>query len=254
MKTAKILRFWSVSRRKHAKRMLGRVILAAGLPVLLASCQSTGDISDPISRRSAWFDFISGGDIRAACQAGSQPAYRAVYNANREEQVRIYDLTETADGGVLRVRALTGKVRMDGRSLNEDFFRSFQPEDVSTQLTPQNVALIREAMQADGVFDTPPEEQTLLSEWHFWVLSGCLNGQFWFDVRVDPTPPLESLKFPEALRAVDFATAPYPAPPPEKRRERYEIRTTEDFRFEHYELEVHADRISKGYVYGIQRP
>lgn len=254
MKTATLREVRSARASSNAKTVLRGLLMAIGGAILLAACQSTGNISDPFSRRSAWVDFISGGDIRAACQPGSIPAYRLVYNANREDQVRIYDLVETADGGVLRVRVLTGKVRLDNRSLNTDFFRSFQPEDTRTELDARNVELIRQAMQADGVFDTPPKEQRILSEWHFWVISACLNGQFWFDVRVDPTPPLENLAFPGVLRAVDFAEAPYPSPPPERRRERYEIRTTEDFKFQHYELDVYADHVRQGYVYGIQRP
>lgn len=254
MKTTRFPAIWRGLSVSHANPVLRAAGLALGGIVLLAACQTTGDISDPFSRRSAWGSFISGGDIRAACQPGSPQTYRMVYNANREDQVRIYDLTETAEGGNLRVRVLTGKVRLQERTLGADFFRSFQPEDVNTVLTDQNVQLIRRAMQADGVFDSPPEERRILSEWHFWVISGCLNGRFWFDLRVDPEPALETLNFPEALRAVDFATAPYPSPPPEKRRERHEIRTTEDFKFEHYELNVYADHVALGYVYGTQRP
>lgn len=253
MKTTTLRKDRQARYSDNARSVLRGLLIAVGASVLLAACQSTGNIDDPFSRRSAWVDFIGGGDIRAACQPGSNPAYRLVYNANREDQVRIYDLTETADGGVLRVRVLTGKVRLNNRTLGADFFRSFQPEDTRTDLDSRNVELIRQAMQADDVFARPPEPQTLLSEWHFWVISACLNGQFWFDVRVDPTPPLQNLAFPEALRAVDFATAPYPSAPPDKRRERHEIRATEDFTFQHYELDVYADRISQGFVYGAQR-
>ncbi len=254
MKTAKLSGLKTGFAVSRAKAVLTRgTVLAFGV-ILLVACQSTGNIGDPISRRSGWIDFIGGGDIRRACTAGSQNTYRLVYNANREDQVRIYDLTETAAGGTLRVRVLTGKVRLDGATLGSDFLRSFQPEDTVTQLEPRNVELILQAMQADEVFETPPEEQKVLSEWHFWVISACRNGRYLFDVRVDPTPPLETLAFPEALKAVDFASAPYPAPPPEKRRERYEIRTTEDFTFRHYELDVYPDHIRQGYVYGIQRP
>jgi len=254
MKTTTIREDRQARYSRNARTVLRGLLIAIGASAILSACESTGSIGDPISRRSAWVDFIGGGDIRAACQPGSSPAYRLVYNANREDQVRVYDLAETADGGILRVRVLTGKVRLDNKSLGADFFRSFQPEDTRKELDARNVALIRQALQADGVFARPPEPQTLLSEWHFWVISACLNGRFWFDVRVDPTPPLETLAFPEALRAVDFATAPYPSPPPEKRRERHEIRTTEDFRFQHYELDVYADHVRQGHVYGIQRP
>ena len=94
MKTATFPAIRLAFRNMNAKSVLRGAFLALGGVVFLAACQSTGDISDPFSRRSAWGSFISGGDIRAACQPGSPATYRLVYNANREDQVRIYDLTE----------------------------------------------------------------------------------------------------------------------------------------------------------------
>src|SRR5215510_5608925 len=71
------------------------------LIVLLAvsACAYRGGIDNPVVRKTQWFSYLDGDDIRTYCVENAPDSYRLVYNARYNEQLRSYELTADGAGG-----------------------------------------------------------------------------------------------------------------------------------------------------------
>lgn len=215
----------------------------------LSGCtaSSTGEIDNPVLRRATWIDFISAGDIRQACRPGVEARIRFVLNANRAEQVRIYDL-DAVDKS-LRIRVLTPKQRINEIRLDDSISRFFNPTDMTVRLSERDAALILNAYRNDlaAPRSEPPSE--LLTEWHFWLVGACLDGRFTYHAWVNPDRDFLALGFPETLLRRDISNIQLNSPP----NERLTIRDYNPERqqgYDHYILHLREDRVILGQNYG----
>ena len=64
----------------------------AAAALTASACTYTGGVENPVARKSSWFSFVGGDDVRNRCRPGSPTEYRLVYNGNWSEQVRAYEL------------------------------------------------------------------------------------------------------------------------------------------------------------------
>lgn len=166
---------------------------------LLASCASTGDIDNPFSRKFGWFSYINGDDLRATCRAGGPDRYRAVYNANYLEQVRVYELRPDAGGAVLSQRVIANPERIEFDSPG----RTWRGDVAETVLSPQQAEGIVAAFADSGLGEPPPVGLQLPADTFFWIVAACRDGRFVFDAWLWPQARFAAATFPEALRAVD---------------------------------------------------
>ncbi|RVU38453.1 hypothetical protein EOI86_03985 [Hwanghaeella grinnelliae] len=227
------------------------LVVVSGV-ALLTGCtaSSTGEIDNPVLRRATWIDFISAGDIRQNCRPGAAERIRFVLNANRAEQVRIYDLN--AANETLRIRVLTPKQRIDEIRLDNSITRFFNPSDMTVRLSERDTALILSAYRKDLAAPRSELPSELLTEWHFWLVGACLDGKFTYDAWVNPGRDFLALTFPENLLRRDISNIPLNLPP----GERLTIRDYNPERqqgYDHYILHLREDRVILGQNYGLDK-
>lgn len=198
-------------------RPLGVRALALLALGLLAGCTTSGEIANPAERRATWISFISGEDIAAACDAGGRERYRLTYYADRDIQVRIYDIDPNA-GPAPQLRARILQVAASTWfpwPVFADPSRPFRPYDAVSTLTPDQMSAIRDDLAENGLGTQPPPiDRKLASHSYFWLAAGCRNGEFSFQVWEYPDESFRSLRFPEILFDAD-ATGIEVVPPPE---------------------------------------
>lgn len=237
----------SLKMRRFRKAAAATVLAVA---TVLGGCaaSSTGEIDNPVLRRATWVDFISAGDVRAGCQPGKPDRVRFVLNANRAEQVRIYDLS-LADNS-LRIRVLTPKQPINEIRLDSSITRFFNPEDTTVRLSEQDAAAILSAYLQDR---TTPRSETptdLLSEWHFWLAGACHDGVFEFDAWVNPDADFQALAFPNTLFRRDVTNIQVNAPPAGPRLTVRDYNPERQQGYDHYFLHLREDRVILGQPYG----
>ena len=236
-------------------RRLPRILFAMALigVAALTGCagSSTGEIDNPVLRRATWIDFISAGDIRRTCDAGSPGRIRFVLNANRAEQVRIYDLS-IADAS-LRTRVLTPKLPINEIQLNDSITRFFNPTDMIVRLSESDAGAILAAYRADLAAPRSAAPTDLLSEWHFWLVGACLDGVFDYEACVSPDPGFRALAFPAPLLAGDVTGIPLNRPPAGPRLTLLDYNPARQQGFDHYILHLRDNRVILGQNYGQDR-
>ncbi len=180
-----------------AKRLLGLTLVA-----LLAACASPGPTSDPFARTAGWFDYLGGGDIRAACRQDGAERYRAVYNAVYSEQVRTYDIVQPRAGetSVLFVRVFQGTIVIGG---DPGPGIGIAGTRARTFLSGEQTGTIREAFAAAGAFQPGRDRLFLRSDTFYWAVATCSSGRFNFRAFKAPPDELSRLAFASALFRVD---------------------------------------------------
>ncbi len=266
------------TRIERAGRLLGGMAAAAtrrrggglrgaalgGLVLLVAAgCASQGAIDNPVVRRATWVDYISGGDIRRACQAkepGTVGRYRFVEFRNRAEQVRVYDVYPEPDRDGARLEAQVlgggGRIGSDTRLSLSDPLAPWQPVQATTHLRPETLAALNDAVEADGLGEPPPVDRTLASRSYFWLAAGCGAGHsFGFQAWEWPSARYKALTFPRLLYEADrTGVARHPFPETETRQVNYGDRTRQDRinsrdNYTHYDLIVQENGVAMGRVY-----
>jgi hypothetical protein len=199
--------------------------LAAGLTLaLLAGCTTGGEIDNPVQRRATWISFISGEDIAASCAANGREHYRLTYYADRDIQVRVYDVEQTGDPAAqLRARVL--QVAANAWfpwPLFEDPSRPFRPYDRVSDLSDVQLAAIRTNLAESGLGTRPPPvDRKLASHSYFWLAAGCRDGEFAFQAWEYPDPDFAALDFPEILFEADATAIPVEPTPADGKRRTY---------------------------------
>lgn len=178
-------------------------LLRALVPLLLAGCTTfTGNVSNPFERSFTWFSYVAGDDIRAACTADAPDAYRFVYNAFYERQIRAYDLTQAGDGAELLSRARNRAGNVARFQLNNPL-GPWELDRSTVALDAAQAAAITEAFAADAASAPSSAGRQVASNQFYWIVAACRAGTFGLTVFDDRRTDLGALAFPEALLAHD---------------------------------------------------
>ncbi len=180
-------------------RRLRRVFAGLSGSLLLAACVYEGAIDSPATQKFTWFSYVSGDDIREACQPGGPERYRFVYNARYDEQLRSYELLGDAidEGGFLTARA-QGKATISNLRL-DDFLAPWRWQKAQSRLDGQQMQQLREALREAGFYGQPEVGLELNSQAFYWAVVGCVDGKFYFGGWQDPSRAFKALRFPEML-------------------------------------------------------
>lgn len=182
--------------------------LAAALAI--SACSYTGDIDNPVTRKASWFSYVEGGDIRAACHAGSASRVRLVYNAIYEEQVRAYDLGE--GGARLLVARAFDQANLAQGINSRDLLEPWRGQSAAVHLDEDQYARLMQSLEASGAFGRPAVGLELPSRSFYWTAASCRNGRYSFTAWAYPSPEFEALRFPGELFAVDHTGVPVNPP------------------------------------------
>lgn len=186
------------------------LLFAAGA---FAACTYEGDIDSPHTIKATWFSYLNGDDIRAACAEGSGRRYRLVYNADYNEQIRSYEVTEDGSGGATLVSRVQGP---GGVRLSQ--FRFTDPlgwarwTKSETRLDAGQLADLDAALQGSAAFGPAPSGLQLFSKETYWVSSLCRDGVFFFNAWRFPSDRYEDIAFDELLFGLDETAVPVRAP------------------------------------------
>lgn len=186
--------------------------LLLGVAVLgLGACTTYRDLpANPVERSLTWFSYLAGDDIRADCKAGGPDHYRFVYNGLYQVQIRGYELTPTADGAALTVRARGRSGRVDRFTFDNPFGPWELTQSRATLSNAQAAAIV--AAYAEAVAASPPSAgQQLDSNEYYWIVAGCSAGTFALNVFLDPKVDVNALEFPKRLLAHDGSGVPFRA-------------------------------------------
>lgn len=237
------------------------VLAFAGLAVL-AGCASQGSIDDPLTRRTTWFDFISGGDLRRACEADKANAvgsYRFVEFRNRADQVRVYEIEPirvASRGATLRGQVVFGKAVIDRLNLFTEPLRPWNPETGERELSRAQLARIEEDLRSRGLGTGPPVGRDLASRSYFFLVSACRRDEgFDFQVYEWPDADYRRSDFAEILHLNDPTGVAFnDLPEMEERLVNYadwsrQRAATGDSTFHHYDLTVTETGVSPGRTY-----
>ncbi len=226
----------------------------AGLLLAVAGCTQVtdGEISDSISQRWTWGSFISGEDIASACTAESRGRYRFTYFGDQSKQVRVYDLDVNA--GTLRKRIITSKLTVGIVPLGAGFTDVFRPRDETIPLTSPQIAAIETALVNDGFGSRPAQDkQMLLSEWYFWLVRGCRDGETRLRVWVHPDDDFKALTFPETLFSIDPTEVAVQQPRFDYRSGPVPFNPNRDDSFAHYMMWAYPEKVEIGTEYSRSR-
>ncbi len=177
----------------------------------LAGCAYRGgDVSDPIGRKATWFSFVEGTDIRNACRPGAPDRYRLVYNANYEDQVRVYEIGR---GGAkyLMTEQVFGGANVLELTL-DDPLNPWRGKGAEVSLTPQQHQTLLRAFEQSGMFAPPPVGLELPSRSYYWTAAFCHQGRYGLTAWRWPDARWDQLGFMNLLLQLDVTGVPVEAP------------------------------------------
>lgn len=185
--------------------LLARVVAMLLGVTALASCTWTGgDIGDPLERKTHWFSFVGGDDIRAHCDAYSPDRFRLVFNGVYDEQLRIYELDSLRRQLTIRVVSQGNA----GRLSTEDPLAPWRAVEAQAQLDQASYDRLVEAFAKGGMFAPPPAGLELPSHSYYWTAATCHQGRFGFTAWKYPSPAFDAMGFDAALFALDTTGIP----------------------------------------------
>lgn len=182
----------------------------AGTVFVLAGCMPHGAADFNLERLPSWYRYLSGDDIRAACEAGGPDVARFVYNARWTEQVRAYELRATSYGATIEQRVWgPGGLLAATRAGPE-----IRAKTAEVGIDQARLARLRAAMVASDVGGKPPRGQFLRSDNFYWVVAACSQGRFHFNAFQAGDPRFDALTFPKELFDADRTEVPVNMPRP----------------------------------------
>lgn len=180
-------------------------VAIAALSALTACSYRGEDIGDPLIRKTHWFSFVGGDDIRKTCAAGTPDRYRLVYNAVYDEQIRIYEMDSLRRQ--LRIRVIDqGNA---GRLSSEDLLAPWRAQEEAVQLDQPTYDRVMASFAQGGMFAPPPAGLDLPSRSYYWVAAFCHQGAYGLTAWKYPSPAFDAMGFDKTLFALD----PSPVPP-----------------------------------------
>jgi len=179
------------------RRLFGALCaLALGL---LSACAYRGGITLPFTQKVAWFSYLNGDDIRAACVPGAPSQYRLVYNGEYDRQVRTYEILADGGGAAYTARVQGGGgIGLLGLSLSDPGSLGGWTT-AQARLTASDLAALDRALTRDEAFAPPPPGMNLASEEFYWILVGCRDGEMVFNAWRFGDARFAALTFPAVL-------------------------------------------------------
>lgn len=182
------------------KATFSRISAVALLISVVTSCTYRGgDIGDPLTRKTQWFSFVEGEDIRASCAAGTPDRTRLVYNGIYDDQLRIYEIDS------LR-RLLMTRVTQPGNAAqlsSGDLTAPWRAVEQKVQLDQPGYESLVAAFNQSGVFAPPPVGLELPSRSYFWTAALCKDGVYGFTAWKYPSPEFDRVTFDDILFSLD---------------------------------------------------
>ncbi len=176
---------------------------------ILAGCSSTGSVDNPVVRRLSWFSFISGDDLRDACQVG-ETNIRLTNNANYREDVRVLAIHRDGQGQWQLDEDVMQAVNWANIVLDPNKLHlPWQPEKFSAKLTDEQADAVVQALTQDQAFVPLVGRVPLNSRSYFWTGAGCMNGQPWFHAWAYPSAAYANLTFPAVLEELQPSGRPF---------------------------------------------
>ncbi len=194
-----------------------KVLALLALTLGLAGCLTTtsGDVSNPVTRKLTWFSHLNGDDIRKACKPGASDRFRLTHNANYMRRVRLVDGEATPGGGLrLRTRllepvSLTRGVRIGSPA---SLFAPWEGRVIDGRLSPEQAARLWAALDRDGLRAPAPAGTQLISQEFWWGAVACRGGAIDFQVWADSGRGYDGLSFPTLLARLDGTKTPIARP------------------------------------------
>ena len=190
---------------------IGRLLVAPALLAMTAACAIDQAVQQPALQRFVWYSYLNGEDLREACAEGSLPRYRFVYNGRYQEQLRRYEVLDDGGGGAYVIANAQGSGNLANVNLN-DVLAPWRWHRSQVQISPQEFAQFKTALQTSGVFEPAPEGLHLPSAGFYWVAVACQGGQVQFNAWRYPSPRFDRLAFPAFLYARDLSEVPVNPP------------------------------------------
>jgi hypothetical protein len=187
-----------------------RKILIAAVICGLAGC-SGGDISNPLSRKLNWFHYADADSVRDNCRPGALNQYRLIYNANWDQQVRAYDLRESALGdgtAVLFTQVFGGSYGFNVSSFTLNDGPSSGGASGQVRLTAEQYRILVQALNDSGFNQPAPKGLRLNSYDFYWLVAACVNGQFHFNAWRFPPAQFDQIAFGPPLFQWDGTRVP----------------------------------------------
>lgn len=188
----------------------------------VSACAYRGGIDNPVVRKTQWFSYLDGDDIRTYCVENAPDSYRLVYNARYNEQLRSYELTADGAGGAALTSRAMEKVGDLTKMTLDDVLAPWRWQKAESHLNAADFQAFQNRLEASGFYAGSPSGLRLHSSEFYWIASGCRQGHFYFGAWLDPQPPFKKLTFPDFLYAKDTTgipvNPPRPVPPAEKYR------------------------------------
>ncbi|HTH15538.1 MAG TPA: hypothetical protein VL974_02705 [Magnetospirillum sp.] len=185
--------------------LLSRLSAVALVVASLISCTwRGGDIGDPLERKTHWFSFVEGEDIRSTCDTSVPDRYRLVFNAVYDEQLRIYELDSLRKLLVIRVVNQGSAARLT----SEDLLAPWRAVEAKVQLDDASYAKLVAAFTEGGMFAPPPVGMDLPSHSYFWTAAFCKNGSYGLTAWKYPSPAFAAMGFDSQLFALDTTGIP----------------------------------------------
>jgi hypothetical protein len=184
---------------------------AATAPAGVTAAAVTGAAAATPAPRAAnvqsWFSFVAGDDIRAECTDEATVHYRFIFNANFEEQVRIYDMRGAEDDSAVLTKTIRGPATVqDAEALTSRLGGT----RFLNALGPYEQKILLESLEESGFHGDPiPAGTVLQSDAFYWAVAACDDGEFHFNAWVYPSERWDEATFPYMLGQLDFSGIMY---------------------------------------------
>jgi hypothetical protein len=176
---------------------------------LLGGCQPfEGGLDYLPTRVVSWFGYNDAVDIRRGCTPGSADRLRLIYNAVFREQARSYDIVREPQATQASIESrvypdqgfqFSGAITIDPANIGANF----RPLVVNGTLTAEELRRLLQALDQDG-FSGPSPRGKVLNSWDFfWIVAGCVNGQFHYHAWTRTDREFASLRFPGVVQQLD---------------------------------------------------
>jgi len=172
--------------------------------LILISCTSDGDTSNPIVRPFEWFSYANGDDIRGKCEPGGNARYRMIYNERYDEQVRTYNIWQRPGS-----KLAEQNTRVFKGGISTDWALSREGVDIVGTHTAKNVIslddliAIEKALIASGFEKPSIRGQTLHSDSFYWIAMVCRDGNFKYYAWTNDNADIAKLPFLDVLSKGD---------------------------------------------------
>jgi len=237
---------------RHLAYRRQKIAVILAMMLVVTSCAYRGETGNPIATSLTYFSYLAADDIRASCGPGAATRYRVVYNGIYEEQVRRYDVVDDLQGGgILKISVSMPSDLTEVKV--SDPLSPWRERSSAASLGRADMAALKDALAQSGAFGPPPVGALLRSQEYYWVTHACVDGRYYFNAFIYPSPRYAAITFPAFLLRRDETGVPFlPArepgegPASVKSYPPYGLRDTEHQVSGEFVLRVGDNRLRRG--------